>query len=70
MLGCAGIISLGLIYFGVLFLLENLGVGNQLASRYWPIFLIFLGIVSLINMGRIRAKIRRYQGRQPPYIDR
>ena len=62
--------GLGLIYFGVLFLLENLGVGNNLASRYWPIFLIFLGIVFLINMGRIRAKIKRYQGRQPPYIDR
>ena len=70
MLGCAGIISLGLIYFGVLFLLENLGVGDRLASRLWPIFLIFLGIVSLINMGRIRARIRRYRDRQPPYLDR
>ena len=70
MLGCAGVISLGLIYFGVLFLLENLGIGDHLASRYWPVFLIVLGIVSLINMVRIRARMRRYRERLPPYVDR
>ena len=69
MIGCSGAGGLTLIFFGVLFLLENLGVSDNLVGRYWPVILIILGAISLFNLQRFRVRWRRYRSQRPPYID-
>lgn len=73
MIGCSGAASVTLIFFGVLLLLESLGVSDGIVGRYWPLILIILGVMSIINMVRSRVRFRRYRerfGRQwPPGID-
>ena len=68
MIGCPGLLSLVLIFFGVLFLLENLGVSDNLVGRYWPVILIILGIASLVNMFRWRIRFNRFKRQWPPDI--
>ena len=59
-----------LIFFGVLFLLDNLGVSDNLVGKYWPLILIVLGIMSILNMLKIRARFNRFRRHWPPNIDR
>ena len=66
MIGCGGAAGLTLVFFGVLFLLENLGVGGGLVGKYWPVILIVLGLSSLYNMRRFRVKFNRFRHRWPP----
>ena len=61
--------SLVLIFFGVLFLLQNLGVSDGLVGRYWPLILIILGIMSLFNMFKLRIRFNRFRRRWPPIIN-
>jgi hypothetical protein len=65
-MGCGLAISFTLIFFGVLLLLENLGVANDLVARYWPAVLIILGIVGLLDVRRMRARFGRFRMRWPP----
>ncbi len=65
-MGCGLAISFTLITFGVLLLLENLGVANNLVARYWPVVLIILGIVGLLDLRRMRARFDRFRMRWPP----
>ena len=73
MIGCGGAVSVTLIFFGALLLLESLGVSDGIVGRYWPLILIILGVMSIINMVRFRVRFRQYRerfGRQwPPDID-
>ena len=77
MIGCPAFVSLVLVFFGVLFLLENLGVSDGLVGRYWPLILIILGIVTAFNVFRLRTKVNlmrdqfrgRFRGGQPPFFD-
>lgn len=66
MTGCAGLPSLVLILFGVLFLLENLGVGEGLVGRYWPVILIVVGISGFLNLRRMSGRLVRFRRRWPP----
>lgn len=68
MIGCPGLLSLVLIFFGVLFLLENVGVSDDLVGTYWPLILIILGIAGLVNMYRWRVRFNRFRRRWPPDI--
>ena len=61
--------SVVLIFFGVLFLLQNLGVSDGLVGRYWPLILIILGIMSLFNMFKLRIRFNRFRRRWPPFIN-
>ena len=61
--------SVVLIFFGVLFLLQNLGVSDGLVGRYWPLILIILGIMSLFNMFKLRIRFNRFRRRRPPFIN-
>jgi hypothetical protein len=70
MIGCAVFPSLVLIFFGVLFFLENLGVADGLVSRYWPVILIVLGVSSLFNLRRWRVWFSRFPRGWPPDGDR
>ena len=58
-----------LIFFGVLLLLENLGVSNDLIGNYWPVILIILGLASILNVYRLRVRLRRMGRRWPRDID-
>ena len=69
MIGCAPLVALVLIFFGVLLLLENLGVADGLVGRYWPVVLIILGLASLFNIYRLRVRFRRFRRRWPPDMD-
>ena len=69
MIGCAGLLSLAIIFFGVLFLLESLGISDNAVGRFWPLIIIFFGLASLINLIRFRARIHRFRRRWPPDID-
>ncbi len=70
-------LSLILILFGVLLLLENLGISENLVGRYWPVALIILGVTSLFSVFRLRIRFNqlrdrlrgRFGGRWPPDID-
>ena len=66
MTGCAGLPSLVLIFFGVLFLLENLGGGDGLVGRYWPVILIVVGISGFLNLRSMRGRLVRSRRRWPP----
>ena len=66
MIGCASLPSLVLIFFGVLFLLENLGVADGIVGRYWPVILIALGISGLLNMRKMRTRFIRFRRNWPP----
>ena len=59
MIGCGGAVSVTLIFFGVLLLLESLGVSDGIVGRYWPLILIILGVMSIINMVRFRVRFRQ-----------
>ena len=61
-------IGLVLIFFGVLFLLENVGVSDDLVGRYWPVILIILGLGTLFNMVRFRTAFNRFRRRWPPDV--
>lgn len=50
----------------MLLLLETTGVADELVSRYWPVVLILLGLVSLYNMRRYRVRFKRFRNRFPP----
>jgi hypothetical protein len=63
MIGCLIFVSAIPIFFGVILLLENLGIADGLVSKYWPLILIVLGIGGIVNVLRIRA---RFRGRWPP----
>ena len=65
-MGCAVTFGLVLIFFGVLLLLENLGISDDLLNTYWPVILIVLGLVTLFNLYRIRSRFRRSRYRGPP----
>ena len=65
-MGCSYLVSLSLVFFGVLLLLETTGVADELVSRYWPVVLILLGLVSLYNMRRYRVRFKRFRNRFPP----
>lgn len=69
MIGCAPLVALVLIVFGVLLLLENLGVADDLVGRYWPVILIIVGLASLFNIYRLRVRFRRFRRRWPPDIE-
>ena len=55
--------SVVLILFGVLFLLENVGVSDNLVGKYWPVILIILGAAGLFNMNRMRVRFNQVRGR-------
>ena len=59
-IGCPAILGLTAIFFGVLFLLENLGVRDDLVGDFWPVALIVIGVLSIVNVRRYRI---RYGGR-------
>lgn len=59
-IGCPAILGLTAIFFGVLFLLQNLGVRDDLVRDFWPVALIIVGVLSLANIYRLRI---RYSGR-------
>ena len=61
--------GLTLTFFGVLFLLENLGVSDGLAGKYWPVILIILGVASVFNIFRYKARFNRFGRDWPPRID-
>jgi uncharacterized membrane protein len=64
MIACSVFPGLILVFFGVLLLLENLGVSDGLVGRYWPVSLIILGVASLYNIFRLRRNIlNRPKGR-------
>ena len=65
-MGCAVTLGLVLIFFGVILLLENLGIADGLLNTYWPVILIVLGLATLFNIYRIRSKFRRSRYRGPP----
>ena len=65
-MSCAALPSLVLIFFGVLFLLENLGIAEGIVGRYWPVILIVLGISGLLNMRRMRTRFTRFRRNWPP----
>ncbi len=69
-MGCGVFVGLTLTVFGVLFLLENLGVTDGLVGKYWPVILIVLGLTSLFNLARFRARFYRFRRQWPPDIDR
>ena len=69
MLGCPALMGVTLIFFGVLLLLENLGVSNDLIGNYWPVILIILGLASILNVYRWRVRLRRMGRRWPRDID-
>ena len=52
-MGCSVSISLIAILFGVLFLLENAGVSEDLVETYWPIALVLLGLSGLFGILRV-----------------
>ena len=64
-IGCPAILGFTVIFFGVLFLLENLGVRDNLVKDFWPVALILIGVMSIVNIRRYRI---RYGGRRgwPP----
>lgn len=62
-------VSLVLLFFGVLFLLENIGVSDNLVGKYWPLILIILGLAGLFNMYRFRVRFIRFRRRWPPDIN-
>ena len=65
MMGCGGTVGVTLIFFGVLFLLENLGVSDGLVGKLWPVILIVLGAMSLLNLFRFRSRLRYFRNRWP-----
>lgn len=67
-MGCGPFMSLVLVFFGVLLLLETTGVVDDLFSTYWPVILIILGLSSLYKSYRFRAKLKRFGGRWPPDV--
>ena len=69
MIGCSVPLGTILVFFGVLLLLQNLGVSDNLVGRYWPVALIILGLVSVFNISRLRFRFRRFRRRWPPNID-
>ena len=67
-MGCGSFMSLVLVFFGTLLLLETTGVVDNLFSKYWPVILILLGLTSLYKSYRFRAKFKRLGGRWPPDV--
>lgn len=63
MAGCLVFPGLVLVFFGVLLLLENLGVAENLVGRYWPVVLIVVGLASMFNMNGLRVRISRLRNR-------
>lgn len=63
MIGCAVFPSVVLIFFGVLLLLENVGVSDNLVGRFWPVILIILGAGGLFNMNRMRIRFNQVRSR-------
>ena len=61
--------SLTLVFFGVLLLLETTGVVDDPFSRFWPVILIVVGLSSLYNSYRFRARLRRFRRHWPPDIE-
>ena len=68
MIGCSMFPGLVLIFFGVLLLLENLGVSDGLVGKYWPVVLVILGVASFVNIARFRNRISRFRRRWPPDV--
>ena len=54
MIGCSIFPGLILVFFGVLLLLENMGIADGLVSTYWPVSLIIVGVASIFNIYRLR----------------
>lgn len=54
MIGCSVFPGLILVFFGVLLLLENIGIANGLVKTYWPVSLIIVGVASIFNIYRLR----------------
>ena len=69
MIGCPVFVGVILVFFGVLLLLENLDVSENLVGRYWPVILIILGLASVFNMFRLRSRFNRFRRRWPPDMD-
>ena len=67
-MGCGPFMSLVLVFFGTLLLLETTGVVDDLFSKYWPVILILLGLSSLYKSYRLRAKLKQFGGRWPPDV--
>ena len=61
-IGCPAILGLTAIFFGVLFLLENLGVRDGLVRDFWPVALIIVGVLSIVNVRRYRIRYRAAPG--------
>ena len=56
MIACSVFPGLILVFFGVLLLLENTGVSNDLVGTYWPVALIILGVAIIYNVYRWLAR--------------
>ena len=56
MIACSVFPGLILVFFGVLLLLENTGVSNELVGTYWPVALIILGVAIIYNVYRWLAR--------------
>jgi len=69
-IGCPSLVGFTLVSFGVMFLLETLGVADNVVGRFWPLILIVLGLSSLFNVSRWRVRMNRFGRRWPPDIDR
>ena len=54
MIGCSVFPGMILVFFGVLLLLENMGIANGLVKTYWPVSLIIIGVASIFNIYRLR----------------
>ncbi len=54
MIGCSVFPGMILVFFGVLLLLENMGIANGLVKTYWPVSLIIVGVASIFNIYRLR----------------
>ena len=66
-IGCPAILGLTAIFFGVLFLLANLGVRDGLVRDFWPVALIIVGVLSIVNVNRFRIRYGgRYRRGWPP----
>ena len=70
MIGCSIFPGLILVFFGVLLLLENIGIADGLVSTYWPVALIILGVASIYNIYRLRRlRFNRSRVRWMPDIN-
>ena len=66
-IGCPAILGLTAIFFGALFLLENLGVRGNLVKDFWPVALILIGVMSIVNIRRYRIRYgNRFRRGWPP----